>query len=283
MVDTATDSVIRTYRLNADSVEVTDTRAVAIGNHAAGTSGCWVIDVLDITQPLTLNRLDRYKWNEDPPVYQNDGAHDLVVVETAQGESWALVKTRKTNVVVQDLTTPPTSVPTTHQLSSSGDPLGDYAVGTGVFVSDSTAMAQPSPEGGQWKAVAIGTDNLATAKTAYVDFIDIGVSPPQMTTLAVLPQVNSKVSPSDVKVTWDGQRVVVRCAAPPSDPPPVPGGRDVLVFSVYPPLEVARFGASGRDPFAVDSLEVGLDRAISVTESRITGNTGDGWVHFIDL
>ncbi len=261
----------RTYREQVDSVEVTNDRAVVIGNRMNLTQGTenWVVQVfeLDPNSVPALRLLQQYDDPVVPPPHINR-PHDL---EINSDGTKAVIKTSRENLVITDLQNP---TPTTLWVSpSNGDPYSGFLPSGDVFVSDSVVIGEAFVEdvlygsgdsGLRQYAITIGSDYAANRR-GWIDVIDIAFNPPQVRAsfpLSSPPMVDRDVFPADLQLAKDGLGVFVRSTAGPNDP--VLGNTTDLTYARFSPLGiVSSWGGSGT-MFGVDSLEVGRNRAFSI-------------------
>jgi hypothetical protein len=298
------DDVGRTYRINVDSVEVTNSRALVIGDLSRtvppyGTWSNWCVEVFDITSGLTRIAIDFDPGWNDPVNATVHRAHDLAIAP--EGER-ALVRTEFDNVVIKSIDVP--VVPFTALRSPA---LANPLAGTNsqlqfpVFTSDSVVIAPVTADSEVpvQKAVTIGTvaGTSGQSYVTYVDFIDLAATNPTPTELgpyqSAHPSGTGNCIAADLKLTRDQSRVAVRTAEPYADAGSATG-TDFLLFTLFPPALQAQggqWGATGNVMSGVDCLEVGRDRAITISETRLSGPSnpdvppwwGDGYIQVFDL
>jgi len=270
-------SVKRFWRDTVDSVEVTNNRAVTIGSKPSAPWQ-WHIEVHDITSQGAFGTpLATYDPGLSDPIDKDNRAHDL---EICPGQDRAVIRTQRQVIVIPSLANPLSTLPTNHKILTSGDPLVSLQPppSSGIFVSDSVVVS-PRPMDDYDIAVLIGSwGKVGTNDRAgYVEFLDIPPSPgvPALYTCE-LHNPGQDITPADLKLTHDKDHVVVRSVATGENPPGY-GDYDLSYFSVGQHSLIDITGGNG-EIFALDSLEIGSSRAVSVSERY---GQGTGWVHFI--
>jgi hypothetical protein len=201
----------RRYQVQVDSVELTGKTAVTIADLVGGAATKWAVRIYDLTPP-TFPIVADY---QDPlPPEGGSRAHDLAI-------DWdfdkGLVRTSFSNVVITSLTSPPP----TGQVVSSPNNSDAYAFesfrnGTGesVFSSDSVALGIEQ-NGGLFGVTIGGTTDAFGIYRGYVDIIDLGVTPPVVNQIAILPDVADTFVgcvPLDLAIAFNQTDVVVRSA-----------------------------------------------------------------------
>ena len=267
-------SVKRFWRDTVDSVEVTNYRAVTIGSKPSAPWQ-WHIEVHDITSPGAFAApLATY---DADPIGEDNRAHDL---EICAGQDRAVIRTQRQVIVIPSLTNPPSTLPASHMLDTTGDPLLSLQPppNQGTFVSDSVVVS-PRPIDDYDIAVLIGSwgKEGTSDRAGYVEFLDMPPSPdaPSLYTCELYNQ-GEDITPADLNLTHDKDHVVVRSVAT-GEAPPGYGNYDLSYFSVGQHSLIDITGGNG-EIFALDSLEIGSSRAVSVSERY---GQGTGWVHFI--
>jgi hypothetical protein len=294
--------IVRTYRLNVDSVEVTNNRALVTGDkwfvdtQSGATWFKWAVDVYDISAAATTpwtpaSRSYDPGWDSQIP--GNNRAHDLAI---APENDRALVRSEKENLVLHGFDAPPTTLTILASPNGAnplaGPPAAYDPTNRKVFTSDSVVIPPAISEGSQL-GITIGTKSTGGTPSlyvVYVDFVNIGAHVPTVNELG--PYTSSVADEScvaaDLALSRDKTRVVVRSAAPIADFGAT-NGSDILEFLVTPPTLLYRYGATG-NVFALDSVEVGRDRAISASEFLQQNPPvypppffGQGWIQIVDL
>jgi len=256
----------RTYNINADTVEVTQDRAVITSSEHLGGSYHWKIEIFDTQIGNQFALLATYR--DAFPVNSDDDPHDLTITPNF---ARALVRTTTSIVLIPSLTIPPAQATV---FPSAANPLGGFTSTHNAksFVSDSIVSTN-------LVAVAIGTFVGSSTDLAVVEFVDLTAGTLVHTeTIGVAQTVHA----ADLQLTPDGTRVVVRC----SDLPALGGSTlDFNFFScvapIGSPIALGAFGATG-NAFGVDSMVIGTTSLIGISEVRTAFN-GQGLVQVIKL
>jgi hypothetical protein len=288
----------RFYGQQADSIEIVGDKAVALSWRRWGSvsppfpNEHWEVEVfrINLASP-TLVKYQDWLGASFPNAFNHDPPHDLAVasVPLETPKKRAVVKTGSNDVVLLDLDQQTSSLSEVLVFSQGsslplGSPFADYP---GTWVSDSVLVTPPFTEvlAGpttylRHYAVAIGGTPGTGPTRGRIDFIDLAKTPPELVSVLDIDGGTDKVMPADLQVA--GQGVLVRCTAPPDEPPVPPNntGRDVFRFSLTPPQEVGRIGGRGR-VFAIDSLEVVRTAGVSVAESVLS--PFNGFVHTVQV
>lgn len=245
-----------------DSVEMNDTRAIVIGN-LAGVGGnaergrAWIYDFSGGLLQQIANQSLQSATNR---------MHDLVL--TPDGTK-AIARATSSLVVFEGVDTAnPTS-----QVFTTRNRFVQFGTN---FISDSLV------------ATDIGCAVIGSiGNRGAIDFLNLQVSPVGAPTSVTLPSLGSPTLAGDIEVTRDGLRVLAHFSDFPNANPGDPAGVELVLLSMSPfgsamSTVLARFGTTG-GVFGLDSVAVGADRAISITEIPPGGTTGMGFVQILDL
>jgi hypothetical protein len=302
---------LRFFSEIVDSVETTDSRFVVTAydeklevpqSGASYTTRLWTADVFAMPPatgpdmaPLWSYELRDYTvWDGFHVKYNGtilftDIPHDLAIDAE---KNMAVFKTRMFNVVLTDLANPddPDRV-----LDLRFFGIANNWAASQTFVSDSVLIAPPFAQHvlpGQGSGIHHYALTLGASKSAgtfpneypieaTIDVIDLNLTPPARVHSFVVkdPAEVQLLYPADFHLGPGAREFVLRCTAYPNDPPPAVGGRDFVRFNLGTLTEVARIGGSG-NVFAVDSMEVGRTKAVSLGEQA---STSTGFIHVVDV
>ncbi|MDP1794568.1 MAG: hypothetical protein Q8K63_10585 [Acidimicrobiales bacterium] len=283
----------RGYQLQVDSVEVTNNRAVIIADRMywppPGGVPFWQVEVWGIDATTGLTQLASYV-DQSWPNGTISRAHDLAI---APGDTKAVVRTSRDNVIINDLVNPPAAPVVLQSPNSSNAYMFQGYPAPTVFSSDSVVIG-PLVNGAQI-AVTIGGGPIGGGLLGgFADFIDLAPSQPTLSQVAIVsyePTPTIGCVPVDLSLSRDSSHVVIRSAdkyADVSAGVPSSPGADVVFMPLTAVSSIdASFGGSGT-VLALDSIVVGTDvgglygrtRAVSVSQDP---NTNTGRVHIVDL
>ncbi len=254
------DNEGRPYHDIRDSLEVTNTRVVALSKNSlnpAGPQGR--ITLFDMTNSGFLTIIG--SPHELPPLTTpgSNIGHDLAI---SPDSTIAIIKGQQANYAVTTLDTAPQ---VGGAIPSNADPLVPALPGGagGPFVSDSVVITADGSTaimiGAHFNPSSLHFDGVA-------EFMQLTGS---LSFSAVQSQPNKNLFAADLKPTRDGSKVLVRykTSTPPLPnlPPGDPTGQDFVLYTFSGGV-VAQFAGDG-DTFRLDDIEVG-------GALHVTGGTG---------
>ncbi|MCC7173121.1 MAG: hypothetical protein IT459_21915 [Planctomycetes bacterium] len=275
----------RNYRVQADSLVVSNSRAVVIAtSNSLLNPGEAFIDVISIDSELAP-KVER-SWAGDA-----NYAHDLAIDE--DGEI-AVVSTKGHMVVLKQLS------------SMSGQ--------TGGSITSVPVVCLPNDEVGAWQrdsTTSWASDSIEIVKRFvaqipygsnengvkhYAVMVGSDLSVPKRGTLSVVDLEDASMVAIDtyvadavyktllVDVAVSGQQVLTRASAPPDEDgsiaPLFEDGRDWCTFSLDPVGLEKRWGGKGT-VWALDSLSIKRGRSASVSEELTDQGTLNSWVYHV--
>lgn len=274
-----TNGVSRSYLYQADSLEVTNTQAVAIGalGASSGNPGnSWQADVYDISSAgLVLKKSEAGVEAGYPHDLAINEAGQKAVIRTAGGAAvgsivvLAKIDQAAVQIVRNDLSSPSFAI---SRLNDNQDSL---------VVSSAWVVPVQSGSGLRQYAVAYAIDGTRSR----LDFVNIAVSPPAIvhTEYQEDPAFNN-VIPTSISLARLGLAVVLRCRAFPSDPSEVPAnydlatGEDVWFYALNPIQKELQYEMWANPLASSDPLDVKRFRAVNVS-THVAGNLS--YVHTI--
>jgi hypothetical protein len=247
---------LRPYPVIRDSLEVTDTRAVALSKNTLNPSGeQGRATIFDITTAGSLALIGMP--HELGVIHMSNRAHDLAI---SPDGTLAVVKAEEANFLILGLNgAPSVSAP----ILSMADPLDPL----GPFVSDSVVISADGTT-----AIVIGAHFNPPPGNGLFDGITEFISLPTGVTLAsVNSQPGGNIFAADLRLTRDSNKVLVRyktavLGVPPL-PPGDPAGQDFVLYNLAGVIQ-AKFAAGG-DTFRLDDIEVGGPLTDGVTGTAI--------------
>jgi hypothetical protein len=267
--------------VNVDSIAMSNNRACVTGNVEGPGYSRWLIDMtaIDITNPFTLNFVFDDPLLHPTPTLGFNRPHDLAMTPYgSNGYERCVVRTEGEIVVVNTQT-----FIGVQRFAVEGNPIHS-SIPAGMFVSDSVSISSGVGTSNRF-AITLGTipgpNGAPLQGRVHFLQVDSPAMPPPVSMTIVTTENNCV--PADLSLAWDDARVVVRC-----DDASVawgaPSGSDIVIFGLpalpgLSPTLQAQISATGTLA-GVDSVEVGDDRLISISENAATSS---GFVQIIDL
>lgn len=285
-----------------DSVVVTDDRAVTIGHklgqYTIPSGPCagpvnvyyWRLNVLTINQvgptyitiPLTkLSPGSELVWNGSNwnPIKSADPVVDLAL---SPDRNRAAVRSLHYNVMLLDLAAPAT--PGAYVYEDSNGAFGNAAASDSVVIGTRYVYPLPYPQTGTGfrQYVAFVGDQSGPSPTARVDFYDLDAAPPVRTSFTI-SEAGFSTAAADLALVPVGRQIVARFTAAPDETNPAAGGRDWYRFDLDP-LQMIGTGIGGSGAcVGVDSLEVGRQVSVSISQDTNNPPGPSGFVHFVRI
>jgi hypothetical protein len=238
-----------------------------------------------------LSFVREYADPNDPESDLNVG-HDLVVRTSGTGPDRSLIHSQLHNVVF-DHALPLPPQPYFAQPYPTGDPLRScpplYPLAPDVYVSDSAVFAPQvsDPQAPRPGALTIGsvpslTSGLHEGRVSVVQWWFYASQEHEFHLIS--PGEGDHCIPTDIVLSRDTRFAVVRSDTLHNDWN-ILNRADIVIFDLTAtPIPLIKFqiGASGR-VFAVDSVEMGRDRIVSISQNDVNVTTGTGWVQIVNL
>jgi len=262
------------------SVEVSNSRAVVIGNFQGPSGPQWSVRVFDISRGLAALRA--YQGPADQP---GDEAWDLDLSGDGQ---MASIKTWAHDLALLDV---PSSGNQPSDLFWAGPALAAYPPPSGVSypssssghygINSATVMlaqvgSQPTH---RWAAFlgGVGT-NQSNLRLYDLDASDWTEPGPAVQTFTQVPS-SGTLAPADLERTPDETDVLVRNSGPFAESS-YPGGPDWGRWGGSPPAQVGTTMAGQGLCSGADSLRMGRTWAVSISRDPNPQVNG-GWVHIV--
>ena len=260
----------RTYRINQDSVEVTNKYAVVTSTHLwtqPFVALRWRVQVFDLqsTPPFAL-----VFQQDDPVTSTRNDPHDLTITPSGK---YAALRSDMQVVLLQGLDSSPPFSWTSFSVAGTPSFAWPNTYPSDSIVSTNVAVA------------AIGTSiYTGTKHSANIAFIDLTVATPSLSQGEIVQDLK-RIRAADLALTPSGDRVVLRSS---DDDGQSVSAHDISIWSMIPPfaptpVPVWTGGVSG-NALCVDSLEMGVGSFIEIAETRPPfANAGSGFVRVVSL